>query len=129
MSTNNYFEQIGAWPHDSHARLRAYVTGFVLSIALTLAAYFVAVHPALPQRALFVALLVLACAQFAVQAVYFLHLGRGAASRDRLIVLSAAALIVLILVSGSLWIMFSLNQRMAPDPAQMQQYMNDQQGI
>ena len=129
MSANRYYEEIGAWPHASGSLLRTYCIGFVLSLALTLCAYLLAVHHLLSQQEALVALIVLACAQFAVQVICFLHLGREAAARERLIVLGAAVLIVLILVSGSLWIMFTLNQRMTPGAAQMEQYMDDQQGI
>jgi cytochrome o ubiquinol oxidase subunit IV len=129
MSTNDYFEKIGAWPEGSTKILRAYVVGFVLSLVLTFIAYFIVTHPSMPHNGILVALLALACVQFGVQVVCFLHLGKETSSRERLIVLSAAILIVLILVSGSLWIMFTLNQRMGMDPAQMEQYMNDQEGI
>jgi len=129
MSTNQYFEQIGAWPRESRSAARSYVIGFVFSLILTFAAYLLAVHSAWPQKAVLIALIVLACAQFLTQAICFLHLGREDSSRDRTLVLCFASLIVLILVSGSLWIMFSLNERMSLSPAQMEQYMSDQEGI
>jgi cytochrome o ubiquinol oxidase operon protein cyoD len=125
----NYFEEIGAWPRGSQHIARAYVAGFVLSIVLTLTAYALVVQHALPQDALVAAIVVAAFLQFATQIVCFLHLGRGAASRERLAILAAAAFIVTILVSGSLWIMFSLQSRMTPDSAQMEQYMQDQAGF
>jgi heme/copper-type cytochrome/quinol oxidase subunit 4 len=59
----------------------------------------------------------------------FLHLAGRGASRERLAIFAAALFIVAILVSGSLWIMFTLNGRMMPDTAQMEQYMNDQSGF
>jgi hypothetical protein len=37
--------------------------------------------------------------------------------------------IVGILLSGSIWIMFTLDQRMMPDAAQMTQYMDTQAGL
>lgn len=129
MDTKNYFQEIGAWPRHSHSLLRAYALGFVVSLVLTATAYFVTVHAESSSTALYVALLVLACAQFVVQVMCFLHLGGERSSRDRLIVLCAASLIVLILVAGSLWIMTHLNERMMADPAAMQQYMDDQGGF
>jgi cytochrome o ubiquinol oxidase operon protein cyoD len=129
MNTNNYFEDIGVWPRNSRTLLRTYAIGFILSLFLTLTAYFLATHLALGQTILIVTLMLLACIQFAVQAVCFLHLGSKDGSHDRLIVLGFAVVVVLILTSGSLWIMFTLNGRMMPDNDQMEQYMNDQQGI
>jgi cytochrome o ubiquinol oxidase operon protein cyoD len=129
MNTKNYFQEISAWPSHAHSILRAYVLGFLVSLLLTGVAYFITVQSAAPGISLYIALLVLACAQFAVQVICFLHLGSGHSSRERLIVLVCASVIVLILVSGSLWIMTHLNERMMMDPAAMQQYMDSQQGI
>ncbi len=129
MNTYHYFEDIGAWPQGSRTLLGAYAIGFVLSLLLTLTAYFLAVHVAVPQGLVIVVLILLACTQFAVQILCFLHVGGKHASRDRLIALGFAVLVVLILVSGSLWIMFTLNGRMMPDTAQMEQYMQNQEGI
>ena len=129
LDTKKYFEEIGAWPHSHRAVLRAYVIGFVLSLALTFAAYYLAHSAGASGAALIAALLVFACAQFTVQIICFLHLGSGRASRDKNAILACTALIVFILVGGSLWIMTHLNERMATDPAAMQEYMNDQSGI
>jgi cytochrome o ubiquinol oxidase operon protein cyoD len=68
----------------------------------------------------------LALLQFIVQIYCLLHLGKEAGSRARLFILGCAILIVGILVGGSLWIMFSLNGRMMPDTAQMEQYMTNE---
>ena len=125
----HYFEEIGAWPRDFGKLARSYVIGFVLSLFITLAAYGIAVYHVLPGTALIVVLLSLAGVQFIVQIKCFLHLDSGSASRERLIVLGAIIVIVLILVGGSLWVMTHLNARMMADPAQMEQYMQDQQGI
>ena len=124
----NYFEEIGAWPR-SHNIARAYIIGFVFSLLLTFVAYAFATQNSLPPEDLAILVSLLALIQFLVQAYCFLHLGREAGSRDRVIALCAAVLIVTILVSGSLWIMFSLNGRMMPDTAQQEQYMNDQLGF
>jgi cytochrome o ubiquinol oxidase operon protein cyoD len=121
----NYFQDIGLWPR-SHNIARAYVIGFVLSLALTLVAYSLATENSLPQIEFAIVIVLLALVQFAVQLYCFLHLGTEAGSRARLFVLGCAILIVGILVGGSLWIMFSLNSRMMPDTAQMEQYMNDE---
>jgi cytochrome o ubiquinol oxidase subunit IV len=124
-----YFEDIGAWPRSSHRIGVAYITGFILSLLLTLAAYFLATHHSLPYIPLISVIVLLAAIQFIVQMMCFLHLGREAASREKLFILGCVSVVVLILVAGSLWIMNNLNQRMMPSTAQMEQYMNDQTGI
>ena len=53
-----------------------YITGFVLSVALTIATYLVVTHHNQAGVSLAVLLLSLATLQLAVQLVFFLHLGR-----------------------------------------------------
>ncbi len=124
---SSYFEDIGAWP--SSVSWFTYTLGFAASVLLTLTCYILATHAMFGRQTLMILLLALAGLQFALQSLCFLHLGGRSASPDRLMVLSASLLIVLILTSGSLWIMFTLNGRMMPSAAGMEQYMNDQQGI
>jgi cytochrome o ubiquinol oxidase operon protein cyoD len=126
-----YFEEIGAWPKGSSNKIiRTYVTGFVLSLVLTFTAYYLVVlNHSIPETIVISAIVVLAGLQFIVQMTCFLHLGKEASSRDKLFVLCVTGVIVIILVSGSLWIMSSLNSRMMPSATQMEYYMNGQQGI
>jgi cytochrome o ubiquinol oxidase operon protein cyoD len=109
--------------------LQKYLTGFILSLILTTAAYVMVVQHAFPTNVLLVGIIALAALQFIVQMIFFLHIGSEKSSRDRLVVLVFATLIIVILVSGSLWIMASLNSRMMPTPQAMELYMNNQTGI
>ena len=129
MSTNNYFEEIGAWPFRARSLGAMYAWGFIISLLLTIISYEAVVHHIAARGALIIFVLALACFQFAVQLVCFLHMGRETVSRERFIVLSCTALIVFILMSGSLWIMLSLDQRMMPSSDEMTQYMKNQQGM
>jgi cytochrome o ubiquinol oxidase subunit IV len=114
--------------HDpNHGSLRLYVTGFVLSISLTIMAYLMVTDHTLSKWPLVVAIAVLAFIQFLVQLVFFLHLGAEAKPRWKLSVFAFMALIVLILVVGSLWIMNNLNYRMMT-PDQTNQYLQKQDG-
>ena len=122
-----YFQEIGVWPEDFGKTARNYVVGLTLSALFTLAAYFVVAHHMLARNEALIVVVALALAQCAAQLVFFLHLGR--ASKERLVAFWAAAFVILILVAGSLWIMFSLRARMQLPPAQMQQYMDSQSGI
>ncbi len=129
MSKNRYFEEIGAWPSRSKGIARMYVAGFLLSLALSFAAYVLATGHDLSHYAAIAALITLALVQFAVQLALFLHMSGDAASRARLVAFGGAMTIVFILIGGSLWIMFDLNQRMMPSQQQMDQYMQSQDGI
>ncbi|MBI3589095.1 MAG: cytochrome o ubiquinol oxidase subunit IV [Candidatus Liptonbacteria bacterium] len=92
--------------------MKSYLTGFILSIVLTVAAYFAVAEQLFVGQMLVVAIIGLALAQFVVQLLFFLHLGKGTDSRWNLVVLLSAISIVLILVIGSLWIMHHLNYNM-----------------
>lgn len=94
---------------------KGYVTGYVLSAALTAAAfglvhYHLATERVWPPHELVVPVIVfLAVAQFFIQLIFFLHLGREEKPRWRSISFCFAAFIVIVLVGGTFWIMDSLN--------------------
>jgi len=114
--------------HETNeATLRAYVSGFVASLVLTLTAYLLVVNHKLTHRLLIAAIVALALTQFLVQLVFFLHLGRETRPRWKLAVFLFMIMVILILVFGSLWIMNNLNYRMTPE--QINNYMNSQAGL
>jgi len=116
--------------HDSEqTTLRTYVTGFIFSVGLTLAAYILVVNHAFSKWALAFAVALLALVQFMVQLVFFLHLGQDTKPRFKVGVFLFMLLVVLIIVVGSLWIMHSLNYRMDMSPKRIQDYMNAQIGL
>jgi cytochrome o ubiquinol oxidase operon protein cyoD len=107
-------------------RLRTYISGYVLSIALTLAAYMLVVHPSFSTNIIVLSIMALAVIQFIVQAIFFLHLSLETKPRWRLFVFIFMISIVLIIVIGSIWIMNNLNYHMTPE--QMHTYLNNQGG-
>ncbi|MEK7599850.1 MAG: cytochrome o ubiquinol oxidase subunit IV [Patescibacteria group bacterium] len=94
---------------SSHGNLKSYVIGFVLSIVLTLVAYLIVVNDVWSRSVILTAIILLAILQLFVQLIYFLHVGRESKPRWNLIALSFAALVVGIVVIGSIWIMNNLN--------------------
>jgi cytochrome o ubiquinol oxidase subunit IV len=129
MSTKRYFESIGAWPHGGAHMERTYVLGFLTSLALTLGAYSIAVYKLIAVTYIIPVILIFACLQFLVQVLNFLHVNGETSSRERLVVLGCAGIIMLILVLGSMWIMTNLDARMMPERAQVERYMARQTGI
>lgn len=97
-----------------HASLRSYITGFVLSLLLTVAAYVSVVNEIVTGQTLVIAIVGLAVAQLLVQLIFFLHLGREEKPRLNLTVFAFMLLVVGIIVIGSLWIMDNLNYNMMP---------------
>src|SRR6266496_5803873 len=105
---------------DNHPKafagtLRVYTVGFVLSLILTLVAYFIVSrhvnthHVAIAHSLLIFMIVGMAIIQMMVQLVFFLHLDSEPKPRWNLTVMLFAALVVLIVVFGSLWIMNNLD--------------------
>jgi cytochrome o ubiquinol oxidase operon protein cyoD len=92
--------------------LRVYLTGFVLALALTIIPFGVVVFKVLPEMPALVVVAALAVVQMGVHLHYFLHLNLSAAERSNLLSLVFAAIIILIMVGGTVWIMFNLHYRM-----------------
>lgn len=90
-------------------RIISYISGFVLSVILTLAAYFTVTQNLAGGWAAIWILSGLAIAQLAVQLTFFLHLNRQPANHDRLQLFNFAAIVVVIVVGGTLWIMNNLH--------------------
>lgn len=114
-------------PSDANGSFRTYVSGYILSVVLTMSAYLVVTHRVFSaNRDLIAAVIALALAQFMTQLYFFLHLGKETRPRWKLLVFFFMIIIVSILVFGSLWIMSNLNYRMTPE--QINTYMNNQGG-
>jgi cytochrome o ubiquinol oxidase operon protein cyoD len=88
---------------------KSYFTGFILSLILTLAAYFLTVNQVFVGVVLMGVIGALTVIQALVQLFLFLDLGRETKPRWNLIVFLFMLLITLILVVGSIWIMYNLN--------------------
>lgn len=105
---------------------KKYVLGFILSLLFTLAAYFLtrhhlaSGHTSPSDSVTVVVLMIFALCQLFIQLVFFLHLGDEEQPRWRLVVTLFAAVVVFILVAGSLWIMWNLNYHMQPVPSDQQ---------
>jgi cytochrome o ubiquinol oxidase operon protein cyoD len=67
-----------------------------------------------------VPVIVLAIAQMGVHLVFFLHIGTGPDNTNNVLALAFGVLIVVLAVSGSLWIMAHLNANMLAPAAIMQ---------
>ena len=106
----------------------SYIIGFLLSLEFTIAAYLLATNRNLEKQLVIPAIVGLAIAQLLVQLVFFLHLGKESRPRWNLTVLLFAALVVLILVFGSLWIMNNLNYP-TMSPAETDKYLIKEEAI
>jgi cytochrome o ubiquinol oxidase operon protein cyoD len=102
-------------PQNTQAKTGVYIAGFLLSIILTVVAYLLVQrhvssgHAAISHDVLIFMITSLALIQLMVQLVFFLHLDSESKPRWNLTVLLFAALVLVIIVFGSLWIMNNLN--------------------
>ena len=104
-----------------------YVTGFVLSIFLTLLAYFSVVNHLLSGTTLLIAIFVFAMLQLTVQLFFFLHMSKEEKPYWNFQFFISTVGIILIIVVGSIWIMDHLNSHMSIK--QMDKYVQSQDGF
>ncbi len=97
---------------SNHGSVKSYVIGFVLSVILTVIPFGLVMYPTLPKDLTLWIVLAFAVIQVIVHLIYFLHLDRSAAQRNNVIAFVFAALVIVLLVGLSLWIMFSIHHVM-----------------
>lgn len=118
------------YSRDTLKRHLSYIVGFIISLGLTVLAYWLVTNGILPKTALIATIVTLAVAQLAVQLIFFLHIGEEKGARWKLVTFAFALIVVVIVVGGSIWIMNNLNYNMMKmTPAQEKQYMQDNEGI
>jgi cytochrome o ubiquinol oxidase operon protein cyoD len=114
--------------HEPGHSIGAYITGFALSMYLTIFAYLVVTHHLWSNHLLLWIIAGLAVIQFFVQSIFFLHLGSETRPRWNLLVFGCMIVVVLILVFGSVWIMNNLDyHHMAP--AELKTYLRTNEGL
>lgn len=86
--------------------------GFAGAIVLTLAAFWLTIGHAFGKAATFAMLAALALIQIAWHFRYFLHIDLQKSHRDDLQLILFTGLIVLLMVAGTLWILFNQHSRM-----------------
>lgn len=107
--------------------LTKYIIGFVLSLVLTLVAFYLVEKELLSGTTLVLVLGGLALVQLVVQLTYFLHLGDEVGPRYKLASFLFMGGILVIVVVGSVWIMDNLNYNMMDmSPQQKTDYMKTQ---
>lgn len=107
-------------PHD-HGSYRSYITGFVLSVILTAIPFAIVMKGGLGAP-LLTALVVLgfAVVQILVHMVYFLHMSAKAEAGWTLLSTIFTVIVVVIMLSGSIWVMYHMNANMMPQMRDME---------
>ncbi|MFZ5748474.1 MAG: cytochrome o ubiquinol oxidase subunit IV [Pseudomonadota bacterium] len=106
---------------ENHGTLRDYVIGFVLSVVLTAIPFWLVMTRPLDNGTTIAIVLGLAAAQMVVHMIYFLHMNGKGEGGWTMMALIFTIIIVVILLTGSLWVMYHLNANMMPMPMDMRQ--------
>jgi cytochrome o ubiquinol oxidase operon protein cyoD len=101
--------------HANHGSLKSYSIGFVLSVILTAIPFWLVMNRVIANSntAIFV-LLGLAAVQIVVHMIYFLHMNTSAEGGWSLMALIFTAILLVIVLSGSIWVMYHMNHNMMP---------------
>ncbi len=101
--------------HASHGSLQGYVTGFLLSVVLTATPFWLVMGKVFERPGATAAILLgFAAVQIVVHMVYFLHMNAKSEGGWTLLALIFTLVLVVIALSGSLWVMYHLNENMMP---------------
>ena len=101
--------------HAEHGSFKSYMTGFVLAVILTVIPFGVVMGGGFDSRFLTIAIVVLcAVAQMLVHMIYFLHMNSNAEEGWTLLSTMFTLVILVIVLAGSLWVMFHMNTNMMP---------------
>ncbi|NIJ20558.1 cytochrome o ubiquinol oxidase operon protein cyoD [Sphingomonas naasensis] len=106
--------------HDEapHFTRRGYLIGFLLSVVLTAIPFWLVMTGALQNPAVTTILIIgFAVVQILVHTVCFLHVNTRAEGGWTLMAYVFTAVLVVIVLAGSLWIMYHLNSNMMPMPS------------
>ena len=122
MSADTHVIHAGHAVGQSHGSLQSYLIGFGLSVVLTAIPFWLVMSGALDSRpATALTIMVFAAAQIVVHMLFFLHMSARSENGWTMMALIFTLVIVVITLSGSLWVMYHLNVNMMPghDMSQM----------
>ncbi len=110
---------------DAHAApgsLRSYIVGFVLSVVLTVIPFWLVMTDATSNVALALTIIfTLGAAQILVHVHYFLHVTLKAEHGWQAMSLLFTAVLLVIVLAGSIWVMLHLEENMMPAHEQIEQ--------
>ncbi len=109
-----------------HVSAREYLNGFVLSVVLTAIPFALVMTKTIPDSTwASVVILAFAAVQIVVHMIYFLHMNTKSEGGWNLVALVFTAVLVIIVLSGSMWVMHHLNSNMMPETHDMQDMLRN----
>jgi cytochrome o ubiquinol oxidase operon protein cyoD len=111
--------------HDEshiHISMSGYVTGFVLSVVLTAIPFWLVMGKVFEKSTTTaLVLLALGAVQIVVHMIYFLHMNAKSEGGWNMLALMFTLVLVVITLSGTLWVMYHLNSNMMPGMVDVKQ--------
>ena len=124
MSAHTESAGHGAHGHDdhghddgpvSHSTFKGYMTGFVLAVILTAIPFWLVMSKALANsNTTALVILGFAAVQIVVHMIYFLHMDAKSEGGWNLMALIFTVVLVVITLTGSIWVMYHLVNNMMP---------------
>lgn len=107
--------------HSHHGSLKDYLIGFSLAVVLTAIPFWIVIGDVFRSPTVAaVVILLFAAVQILVHMVYFLHMNTRSEGGWTFLALMFTAVMVVITLTGSLWVMQHLDSNMMPmSPTQM----------
>jgi cytochrome o ubiquinol oxidase operon protein cyoD len=103
-----------------HGSLYDYVVGFVLSVILTAIPFWLVMGKVIDDKTvLSLILLGIGAVQIVVHMVYFLHMSPKSQGGWNMMATIFTLVLVVITMSGSMWVMYHLHSNMMPMPVDM----------
>lgn len=97
-----------------HGTYRSYLTGFIISAVLTIIPFAMVMMGDFSSTLTIAVIVGFAVVQIVVQMIYFLHLHPKSEGGWNLLAFLFTAIILVIVISGSLWVMHHLDSNMMP---------------
>lgn len=107
-----------------HGTMKSYMTGFILSVILTAIPFWLVMGDVFSSKVVTASLIMgFGLVQIVVHMIYFLHMNTRSEGGWTMMALIFTIVIVVIALSGSLWVMHHLNTNMMPMSPDMMRNM------
>ncbi|MEM7527249.1 MAG: cytochrome o ubiquinol oxidase subunit IV [Pseudomonadota bacterium] len=111
--------------HSAHGSYRSYLIGFVLSVVLTVIPFWVVMADVTDSLPLALTVIFgLGAAQIMVHVYYFLHVTLRAEEGWQAMSMIFTVVVLVIILAGSIWVMFHLHENMMPAHEQIERVRN-----
>ena len=116
--------------HADHGSLKSYAIGFLLSVILTAIPFWLVMGKVFDKSSTTAAVILgFAAVQIVVHMIYFLHMNTKSEGGWTMLALIFTVVLVVIMLAGSIWVMYHLNHNMMPgmmsDPMQQMHHMRE----